>query len=188
MVLMPDQTGEQEPVMVSDMGLTYKLPLEVYLQTAVVRGVLVTNQDRLSNHLILRRGDEVFALRDATLESFDRKPLNLVSDEYLIYMQEVYLIADLSPLEQSRRAGIESFYVQKEISKALISLGPYLLQGTIHLSPGGAFHDLFLEKNLFFPVTEAVLVDRADIGPRTYLVNRSKIGVMTAVGDGLAEL
>ena len=42
-------------------GLTYKMPLEVYLQAAVVRGVLETNQSRLSSHLILREGDEVFA-------------------------------------------------------------------------------------------------------------------------------
>lgn len=174
--------------MASDTGLTYNMPLEVYLQPAVVRGVLVTNQDRLSSHLIFRKGDEVFSLRDATLECFDRKPVKMASDEYVIYMQEVYLIADLSPQEQSRRSGVENLYVEKESSKALISLGPYLLQGTIHLFPGGALHDLFLEKNLFFPVTEAVLVGRTDIGPRTYLVNRSKIGFMTAIGDGLAEL
>jgi hypothetical protein len=36
-------------------------------------------------------------------------------------------------------------------------------------------------------VTEATLVDRQDVGPRTYLINRAKIGFMTAVGDGLIE-
>jgi hypothetical protein len=148
----------------------------------------VTNQDRLSSHLILRKGDEVFSLRDATLESFDRKPVKVASDDYVIYMQEAYLIADLSPQEHSRRSGVGSLYVQKESSKALISLGPYLLQGTIHLFPGGALHDLFLQKNLFFPVTEEVLVGLKDIGPRTYLVNRSKIGFVTAIEDSLTEL
>jgi hypothetical protein len=172
----------------TETGLTYSMPLEVYLQAAVVRGILVTNQDRLSNHLILRKGEEIFSLRDATLESFDRKPVNVGSDEYVIYMQEVYLIADLSPQELTRRAGMESFYVHKETSNALISVGPYLLQGSIHLFPGNALHDLFLEKNLFFPVTDATLVDRAEVGTRTYLVNRNKIGFMTAIGDGLVEL
>ena len=47
--------------------------LEVYLQAAVVRGVLETNQDRLSNYLIVRQGDEVFSLKDATLETRDRQ-------------------------------------------------------------------------------------------------------------------
>jgi hypothetical protein len=82
---------------------------------------------------------------------------------------------------------MESFYVHKETSNALISVGPYLLQGSIHLFPGSALHDLFLEKNLFFPVTDATLVDRAEVGKRTYLVNRNKIGFMTAIGDGLVE-
>lgn len=169
-------------------GLTYSMPLEVYLPAAVVRGVLVTNQDRLSNHLILRKGEDVFSLKDATLESFDRKPLRRASDEYIIYMREVCLIADLSPQEEIRRAGMENFYVRKDTSKALISVGPYLIQGNIHLFPGSALHELFLEKTMFFPVTEGMMVDRTDIGPRTYLINRSKIGFMTAIGDGLVEL
>jgi hypothetical protein len=37
-------------------------------------------------------------------------------------------------------------------------------------------------------VTEGLMVDRKDIGPRTYLLNRTKIGFMTAIGDGLVEL
>lgn len=164
------------------------MPLELYLQAAVVRGVLVTNQDRLSSFLILRQGEEIFSLKDATLEYFDGKSVNVPSDEYLIYMQEVFLIADLSPASQTQRAGIESFYVQKDSSKALISVGPYLVQGSIHITPGGALHDLFLEKTMFVPITEATLVDRPDIGPRTYLVNRNRIGFMTALGDTLVEL
>lgn len=172
----------------AEMKLTYSMPLEIYLHAAVVRGVLMTHQDRLSGHLVLRKGEECFSLRDATLERFDCKPVRIGSDEYVIYKREVYLIADLSPQEQSRRTGMEHFYVEKQSSKALISLGPYLLQGTIHLFPGGALHDLFLEKNLFFPVTGANFVGRADIGPRTYLVNRSRIGFMTAIGDGIVEL
>ena len=54
--------------MAQDEGMTYSMPLEVYLQSAVVRGILGTNQDRLSNYFILREGDEVFSLREATLE------------------------------------------------------------------------------------------------------------------------
>jgi hypothetical protein len=67
-------------------------------------------------------------------------------------------------------------------------VGPYLLQGNIHLLPGAALHDLLIERSQFIPVTDAVLMDRQDIGPRTYLVNRNRIGFMTALGDGLVEL
>jgi len=167
--------------------LTYTLPLEVYLQAAVVRGVLVTNQGRLSNYLVLREGEEVFSLKEATLEGVDRKPMAAASDEYLIYMKEVYLIADLSPTSQVRRTGMESFYVHKDASRALFSVGPYLLRGNIHLVPGAALHDLLVEKSQFLPVTDAVLLDRPDIPPKTYLVNRHRLGFMTALGDGLVE-
>ena len=163
------------------------MPLEVYLQAAVVRGVLVTNQGRLSNYLVLREGEEVFSLRDATLESLDRKPVAVASDEYLIYMKEVYLIADLSPASQIQRTGTESFYVHKESNRALFSIGPYLLRGNIHLVSGAALHDVLVEKSQFLPVTDAVLLDRQDIPPRTYLVNRHRLGFMTALGDGLVE-
>jgi hypothetical protein len=172
----------------TDEGFTYAMHLEVYLQAAVVRGVLATNQDRLSNFLIVRQGDEVFSIKDATLETRNGKPISVGADEYLIYLQEVFLIADLSSEGGSRRSAIDALYVKKNQSKALFSVGPYLLQGNIHLQPGSALHDLLMEKSQFLPLTEATLVDRADLGLRTYLVNRSKIGFMTAIGDGLVEL
>jgi hypothetical protein len=173
--------------MALEQGLTYSMPLEVYFQAALVRGVLVTNQNRLSNCLVLREGEEIFSLKDATLETVDGKPISVGSDEYLVYLREVLLIADLSPTGQTKRAGMESFYVHKKASKALISVGPYLLQGNIHLVPGAPLHDLLVEKSQFIPVTDAMLLDRQDLGPRTYLVNRNRIGFMTAVGDGLVE-
>jgi hypothetical protein len=174
--------------MTIEAGLTYSMPLEVYLQAAVVRGILVTNQDRLSNHLILREGEDVITLRDATLENYNGKSIAVAADEYLVYMREVFLIADLSPKGQTVRSGIEQLYVQKESSKALFSVGPYLLHGSIYLLPGTVLHDLLMESSQFIPVTEATLLSRQDIGPRTYLVNRNRIGFMTAIGDGLVEL
>jgi hypothetical protein len=168
--------------------MTYSMPLEVYLQSAVIRGILATNQDRLSNYLILRAGEEVFTLREATLEGPDRNPVALSSDEYLIYMQEVFLIADLSPQFRSEDSALEHLYVKKEASKALLGVGPFWLRGNIHLLPGGALHDLLMAKTRFIPVTNAILLDRPDVGPRTYLVNRTKIGFVTVVSEGLEEL
>ena len=173
--------------MAAENNLTFSMPLEVYLQAAVVRGVLVTNQTRLSNYLVLREGEEVFSLKDATLENLNGKSITVGSDEYLVYLREVLLIADLSPASQTKRAGMENFYVYKEASNALFSVGPYLLQGGIHLVPGAPLHDLLVEKSQFVPVTDARLLNRQEIGPRTYLVNRNRIGFMTALGDGLVE-
>ena len=83
---------------------------------------------------------------------------------------------------------MRSLYVQKHESKALLGVGPYLLQGTVHLHPGSAIYELLMEKTQFLPVTGALLTNRPDVAPRTYLVNRAKIGFMTAIGDGLVEL
>ena len=170
------------------MELTYSMTLEVYLQSAVLRGVLITNQDRLSNYLILREGDEVLSITDATLEDLQGKAMAADAAEYLIYMQEVFLIADLNPQFSSDRAGYEHLYIKKDSSKALLSVGPYWLKGNIHVIPGAPLHELLLGRTRFFPITDTTLIGRPDIAPRTYLVNRTKIGCMTAVGDGLVEL
>ena len=172
--------------MSAEHALSYKMHLEVYFQSALVRGVLETNQDRLSNYLIVRQGEQVFSLKEANLEMFNRKPVSVGADEYLVYLQEVLLIADLSTGEIRR--GVDALHVQKDPTKAMLSVGPYLLHGKIHLRPGSAIHELLMEKSQFLPVTEAILIDRADVGQRTYLVNRTKIGFMSAIGDGLVEL
>ena len=55
--------------------MTYTMPLEVYLPAALVRGILETNHDRVSSHLLLRQDDQVFSLRDATVEDLDGRPI-----------------------------------------------------------------------------------------------------------------
>jgi len=168
--------------------MTYSMRLEVYLQSAVLRGILATNQDRLSNFFLLREGEEVFSLRETTLEGLNGKPVATSSDEYLIYMQEVLLIADLNPRLRVEPGKFEHLYVRKEASKALLVVGPFWLRGNIHVPPGGALHDLLLTRTRFVPVTDAALLDRPEILPRTYLVNRTKIGFITAANEGLEEL
>src|SRR3970040_1945587 len=103
-------------------------------------------------------------------------------------MQEVFLIADLSAEDRAQRSGLHALFVKKDRSKALLSVGPYLLQGNVHLQAGTGLHDFLMEKSRFLPVTEATLLDRPEVGPRTYLVNRAKIGFMSAIGDALVEL
>ena len=174
--------------MAPEQGFRYSMPLEVYLQAALVRGILTTNQDRLSNFLIVREGEEVFSLNQASFETFDQTPVSLAADEYLVYMREVYLIADLSVAGESPTSTMRSLYVRKEQSKAVLGVGPYLLQGNIHLRPGTAIHELLMEKTQFLPVTGAMLIERPEVAPRTYLVNRAKIGFMSAISDGLVEL
>ncbi|MGE5218295.1 MAG: hypothetical protein ACM3SP_14960 [Chloroflexota bacterium] len=166
--------------------LAYTMFVEVYLHAAVVRGILETNQDRLSNYFAVRQGEEVFALKDATLQVDAHEPVSVGSREYLLYMQEVLLIADLGAEDPGRRV-LPGLFVKKEKSKALLSVGPYLLQGNVHLQSGSALQEFLVEKNYFLPITEAILLGRQDVGPRTYLVNRAKIGFIAGLGEDLVE-
>lgn len=173
--------------MVAQSGLSYTMHLEVFLQAAIVRGILETSHDRLSSYLVVRQGDQAFSVRRATLEFADGKPIATATTEYLIYLQEVYLIADLSAEERAGRSEFNSLFVKKSRRKALLSVGAYLVQGDLHLPAGGGLNELLFEKSCFLPVTEAVLLDRPDISPRTYLVNRAKIGFVSAFGQEDAE-
>jgi hypothetical protein len=82
---------------------------------------------------------------------------------------------------------LQRLFVKKDQSKALLSVGPYLIQGTVHLRAGSQLHDFLMEQNRFLPVTDAILIDQQEVGPRTLLVNRTKIGFLSAIGDGIIE-
>jgi hypothetical protein len=170
--------------MAQDSFTTYSMPLEVYFQSAIVRGILVTNQDRLSNYFILREGEEAFTLRDAVLEDVNRKPMAVAAEEYVIYMHHVSLIADLSPQFRVSRSGLEQLYVKKESTRALLGIGPYWVQGRIHLTPGGSIHDLLMAKTRFIPVTDAILLDQPGVAPRTFLANRTLVSCLAALKEG----
>ena len=157
---------------------TFSMPLEVYFQDGVIRGVLVTNHDRLSNFLILQEGDEVFTVAEATLE-VGGTANKIEAGECTVYMQQVALIADLSPRLRTQR----DMYVKKNASRALLCVGSYWIRGTVHLAPGSSIHDVLMAKTRFVPVTEATIVNRSDLPPRTFLVNRSQVSCIAALRD-----
>lgn len=161
----------------------YSMPLEVYLQSSVIRGTLVTRHDRLSDHLSLRASDEVFSLRDAKVEDLNGDPLLLRCKEYLLCMPEVLFIADLSVSVEAARTNLDHLQIKKETKKALLHLSPFWIRGNVHLIPGVAFRDLLVVKNRFIPVTEATLVGRTNVTPGTFLVNRTKISCLAEEGQ-----
>ena len=162
---------------------TYSMPLEVYFQSALLRGVLVTNQDRLSNYFILREGEEAFTLADAALEDFNGNSIGVKAEQYVVYMHQVHLIADLSPQLRANRSALEHLYVKKETTNALLGVGQHWIKGNIHLTPGGSIHDLLMAKTRFVPVTDATLLTGVDPTRRTFLVNRTLISCLAALHD-----
>ena len=164
--------------------MAYSMPLEVYFETALVRGILVTNQDRLSNHLILREGEETFSLREATLENLEGKPLGVSATNYLVYMHQVSLIADLSPQLRSSRVGLEHLYIKKDPSRVVVGVGRYWIEGDVHLTPGANIDELLIARTRFLPVTNAVFIDKKDATARTFLLNRAWVTCVTAPNAG----
>ena len=162
---------------------SYSMALEVYLQSAIVRGILVTNQDRLSNFLILREGEEVFSLRESQLTDLRGKTIDANADQFLIYMHQVFAIADLSPQFRADRFGLEHLYIRKDQSRALLGVGSFWVRGNIHLTPGALIHDLLLARTMFIPVTNAILLDGGASEPRTYLINRTQISCLAGLGE-----
>jgi hypothetical protein len=160
--------------------MPYSMPLEVYFDTAVLRGILVTNQDRLSNHLTLREGEETFSLREATLEDNAGTVLAQPSSDYLVYMQHVSLIADLSPQLRASRAEFEHLYVKKDPKRAVVGVGRYWLEGDVHLIPGSSMHELLMARTRFLPITKAIFLDGSEKPPRTFLLNRTMITCISA--------
>jgi hypothetical protein len=159
--------------------MSYSMPLEVYFDLALVRGILETNQDRLSNHLILTEGQEAFSLRDATLEDLAGTPLGVKAKSYLVYMHRVSLIADLSPQLRPSRAEFEPLYVKKDPNRAVVGIGRYWIEGNIHLAPGASVHDLLMARTRFIPITDAMFLNNKDAPARTFLLNRTLINCIS---------
>ena len=157
----------------------YSMPLEVYFEAVMIRGILETNQDRLSNHLILREGHEAFSLRDATLQDLAGKALSVKATNYLVYMQQVSLIADLSPQLRRSHAEFAPLYVKKAPNRAVVGVGRYWMEGTLHLPPGATVQDLLTTRSRFIPITEAVFVGNNDGPARTFLLNRTLINCIS---------
>jgi len=164
--------------------MPYSMPLEVYFDTALVRGILVTNQDRLSNYLTLREGEETFSLREATLADCAGNPLREGLAEYVVYMHHVSLIADLSPKFRARDAEFEHLYVKKDPKRAIIGVGRYWVEGDVHITPGGGIQELLLARTRFLPITDAAFLGETDKPRRTFLVNRTMITCISAPSGG----
>jgi len=85
---------------------------------------------------------------------------------------------------ENRSTGFRAAYVKKDQIKAFLGIGPYLVQGVVHLRPGSGLQEILMEQSRFLPVTEATLIGREETASRTFLINRAKIGFISAMHDG----
>ena len=154
--------------------------VEVYLSSSVIRGDLVTQHRRLSDHFLLRSGDELFALKNANVVDSVGSLLPFAEKQHFVKMHEVLFIIDRDggPLKPS--TNLDDSRIAKESKKALLLVGAYWVRGNVHTMPGGEIQDLLNAKGPFMPVTDATLVEHDGFSPATLLINRNKIACIAA--------
>ena len=155
-------------------------PIRVYLESVIVSGMLPSKHPRLSDYFNLAAGYECFALKDSSAEDFDGHPFPVNSGEFLIYKPEVILVTDMRETEAGS-SGVNLERIDKEGRKVMLSLGPFWLQGTIHILPGNTLQHVLTGNTGFVPLTEARLLKPVQPELRTFLINQTKIGVMVSL-------
>jgi hypothetical protein len=158
----------------------YFKPIRVYLESVIVSGMLSSKHQRLSDYFNLAVGYECFALKDSSAEDFDGHPFAVNSGELLIYKPEVILVTDMRETKAgSSEVNLER--IDKEGRKVMLSVGPFWLQGKIHLLPGNTLQHILTGNTGFVPLTEARLLKPVQSELRTFLINQAKIGILASL-------
>jgi hypothetical protein len=156
-------------------------PIRVYLESVIVSGMLPTKHQRLSDYFNLAAGYECFALKDSSAEDFDGHPFAVNSGEFLIYKPEVILVTDMRETEKAGSSEVNLERIDKESRKFMLSVGPFWLQGTIHILPGTTPQQVLTGNTGFVPLTEARLLKPVQSELRTFLINQTKVGVLASL-------
>jgi hypothetical protein len=93
----------------------------------------------------------------------------------------VILVTDMRETEQAGSSEVNLERIDKEGRKVMLSVGPFWLQGKIHLLPGNTLQHILTGNTGFVPLTEARLLKPVQSGLRTFLINQTKIGVLTSL-------
>jgi hypothetical protein len=154
------------------------IPVEIYLPSWFIGGTLNTKHYRLSNHLNLRAGDEALLLKNVRIQDLEGNGLPAACAEFLLYLQEVLFIADLSPTGATMNSDLDQQVIRKDPKRVLMHVSPFWIRGAVHLIPGATLNDLLRVKKRFIPVTDAAIRNRPAVAPCTFLVNGTKISCL----------
>ncbi len=156
-----------------DKPASYNKSVEVYVESAVLRGTLVTRHARLSD--FLERPDEIFFLQDASIDQPQEKASLPTSARVIIYKKQVIFIAELSSGETAETADAGLLRADLEPWRVLIGAGSFWLQGDLHFMTGVTLESFAEAKGHFVTMTNATLLGRAEDKPRTFTINREKV-------------
>jgi len=152
-------------------------PVELYLESGVLRGLLKSAHPRLSDHL--RDADESLMLEDAAVVPYRAKEPLASSATVLVQKRRVLFAVDLEA-----QPGVESMRVERVAHPVAMSSGPFWLRGTVHLPVGGELRSYFESSAIgFVPLTSATVVGREAAATRTLLVNLALVGAVISMKE-----
>lgn len=127
------------------------VPMTLYTELFVVRGVVQTRQHRVTD--ILNEADRPFlVLEDVSLEEFGSNELPTRAEFAQVNLASILFAVSLQAVEPMRE-----FRTPKVSERALVSIPPFRVIGSVHLMPERNFRDSLAElQGPFVPVTDAV--------------------------------
>lgn len=147
-------------------------PVEVYLDSCSIRGILQTAHTRVSDHLgateeTIRLKDARVVLRDGTALATDAAAL--------INKAIILFLVDLTP----RPTGQLGLQVERNVRDVTLNIGTIWIRGRAHLPVGGELQTFFSgAMNRFMAITDATVVGFEAAEPRTVLINRDQLRCM----------
>jgi hypothetical protein len=149
------------------------LPMTLYTELFVVRGILQTRQHRLTD--ILNTAEEPFlVLEDVSLEEFGSRHQPATSEFAQVNLSSILFAVTLQTVQP-----VSELHLRKVAERAFLSIPPFRVMGNIHLLPDRTFRESLAGlHSKFVPVTDAVFwSDRERQAPQTaamVAVNRSR--------------
>ena len=149
-------------------------PVEVYLESCSIRGLIETTQTRVSDHL--GTAEETIRLKGARVVIRDGTEL-ASNAEIFINKAVVLFVVDLSP----RPTGQLGFQVRRDVKGVTVNIGTLWIRGQVHLPVGGDLQSFYIGAiNRFMAITQATVVGREQAAPRTFLINRDQVRCLMA--------
>lgn len=148
--------------MFAGLGLEQPSRLTLYTDALIIRGLIRTRQHRITD--ILNSADEPYlVLEEVTTEEFGSR----ASAERADYAQ-VNLDAVLFAVSDTEVDAVAELRTPKSAEKAIISIPPFKLSGSIHVLPGRDMREALQElQGKFLPLTDVTYWSDTVGEPRT---------------------
>ncbi len=125
------------------------VPLTLYTEQLVVRGLILTHHHRVTD--ILRTTDPFLVLQDVTLEEYGEAGPAVAAEYAQVNLASVLFAASLTTV-----APITGLRTPKIAARALVSVPPFRIVGQVHLLPAMTLRDsLAALQGSFIPITDA---------------------------------